>query len=123
MARHVAGDLGQVLNAPPCADDADRLPPAEFARLRRLLAADGYWLDGADEGAQRLAALRQLYEPYVAALAGRLALTLPPWIPAPDAADDWQTTAWQHDPRDVARVIASAAGGERGAPAPPDPNA
>ncbi|HEU5434499.1 MAG TPA: potassium channel family protein [Thermomicrobiales bacterium] len=109
MARHVAGDLCQVLNAPPRPLAADRLPPTAFARLGRLLAAGGYCLDASEDGARRLAAMRQLYEPYVEALAVHLALTLPPWMPEPDAADDWQTTAWQQEPHDVVRAIEAAA--------------
>ena len=49
--------------------------------------------------------MRALYEPYVSALADRTLLTLPHWIPAPDSSDDWQTTAWQHDPRDAIRAV------------------
>jgi len=30
----------------------------------------------------------------VSALANRLLLSLPPWIPPGDSLDDWQTTAW-----------------------------
>ncbi len=105
MARHVAGDLCQVLNAPPRDHAPDRLPPAEFDRLRRSMAACGLSIAGPEPEA-RLAAVRRLYEPYVAALAAHLSLALPPWIPAPDAADDWQTTAWQHDPDEVVRVLA-----------------
>jgi Ion channel len=112
MARHVAGDLCQVLNAPPHDHAPNRLPPAEFDRLRRSLAACGLCLAGPEPEA-RLAAARRLYEPYVAALAAHLSLALPPWIPAPDAPDDWQTTAWQHDPDDVVRALADASDGRR----------
>jgi hypothetical protein len=41
----------------------------------------------------------------VAALAERTLVTLPSGVPAPDAADDWQTTAWQHDPREAMRAV------------------
>ncbi len=107
MARHVAGDLCQILNAPPCLHSDDRLPPEELARLRCWLEEHGLRLDASEEATRRLAAIRGLYEPYVAALAALLALTLPPWIPEPDADDDWQTTAWQQDPSDVVRALAN----------------
>jgi hypothetical protein len=106
MGRHVAGDLCQILNAPPRCGGVDRLPPDELTRLRLLLAEHGLLLDESDEAMRRLAAMRALYEPYVAALASLVLLKLPSWIPAPNADDDWQTTAWQQDPRDALRAIA-----------------
>lgn len=42
-----------------------------------------------------LAALRALYGPYVARLATRLRLTLPPWRRPSDEADSWRTGAWE----------------------------
>ena len=41
------------------------------------------------------AALRALYEPYVARLAARLRLTLPPWRSPADEADNWRTSPWE----------------------------
>src|SRR5215218_7873728 len=37
MARHVAGDLCQILDAPPRSAPGDRLTPADWQRMRRLL--------------------------------------------------------------------------------------
>ena len=105
MARHVVGDLCQILNAPPHLSAGDRLTPADWEQLRRLLAAQGLELAAPDGAEQHLAAMRALYEPYVAALAERTLLALPPWVPAQDATDDWQTTAWQPDPCDAIRAV------------------
>jgi hypothetical protein len=105
MARHVAGDLCQILDAPPRLPTGDRLTLADRELLRRLLAAHGVELAQPDRAWQHLAAMRALYEPYVSALAERTLLTLPPWVPAPDASDDWQTTAWQHDPCEAIRAV------------------
>jgi hypothetical protein len=105
MARHVAGDLCQILDAPPGLPAGDRLTLADWELLRRLLAAHGVELAQPDRAWQHLAAMRALYEPYVSALAERTLLTLPPWVPAPDASDDWQTTAWQHDPCEAIRAV------------------
>ncbi len=105
MARHVAGDLCQILDAPPRFTSGNRLTLADWELLWRLLAAHGIVLAQPDRAREHLAAMRALYEPYVSALADRTLLTLPPWIPAPDASDDWQTTAWQHDPRDAIRAV------------------
>ena len=49
--------------------------------------------DGA-EADQKLTKLRNLYEPYIYALATYLNQTLPPWIPQKKGKDNWQTTAW-----------------------------
>src|SRR5215218_1299146 len=108
MARHVVGDLCQILAAPPDMAPSDRLTPAGWQQLRRLLAAQGLELAAPDRAEQHLAAMRALYEPYVAALAERTLLALPPWVPAGDATDDWQTTAWQPDPCDAIRAVDGA---------------
>ena len=38
--------------------------------------------------------LRATYKPFVSALAKRIQVPLPPWLPPADALDDWQTSAW-----------------------------
>ena len=43
---------------------------------------------------KRLENLREMYEPYVDALARYLQVTLPPWISPPSQKDNWQTSAW-----------------------------
>jgi hypothetical protein len=48
-----------------------------------------------------------MYEPYVASLAAHLAMPLPPWIHARDEVDNWQTSAWERNPRAVARTFES----------------
>jgi hypothetical protein len=112
MARHAAVDLAQVFGsgkpAPRFQVTAGdgRLSPAEHARLREVLAAMGVVRaqSSAEEGDadgggrrdqldDRLADLRALYEPYLESLAEYLLMDLPPWAPAPEALDDWQTTA------------------------------
>ena len=123
IARHAAVDLAQVFHtyvpsprlvASGASDgmgamvDAmnardGRLPPAEHARLRDLLAAvgiasgaktgEGGTTDGVEGRMAALGELRSLYEPYIEGLAEFLLMELPPWVPAPGALDDWQTTA------------------------------
>jgi hypothetical protein len=95
MARHAAVDLTQVFNAPPRTPESDRLPSSELVRLRgRLAAAEIHLREGADAD-QRLTELRQMYEPYLNALAAHLLVSLPSWIPALERLDNWQTTAWE----------------------------
>jgi voltage-gated potassium channel Kch len=109
MARHVVGDLAQILYAAPRPPREERLPPAAMLQLRDLLAAAGLQVRAGEEAEQWLAELRRLYEPYVATLADRLLFALPSWLPS-EASDDWQTTAWDWDPAvlppvDTAEVI------------------
>lgn len=96
MARHAAVDLSQILGTPPHPPHDDRLPPPELARLRRILAEAGMPLRDGPEADQKLATVRAKYEPYVHALAEHLLMSLPAWIPAPDTADDWQTSVYEH---------------------------
>lgn len=96
MARHAAVDLSQILGTPPRPPQVDRLPPAELAKLRAVLSETGLSLRNGPEADTKLAAIRGKYEPYVNALAEHLLVTLPAWLPAPDTADDWQTSVYEH---------------------------
>jgi len=93
MARHAVVDLAQVLNTSPTTG-VNRLPSAEFTYLQDVLAASGIRLEEGTASEQKLAELRETYEPFVSALANRLLVSIPPWIPPGDSLDDWQTSAW-----------------------------
>jgi hypothetical protein len=95
MARHAAVDLTQVFNVPPHQVEPDRLPSSELTRLRARLAAADFYLRTGPEADQQLVDLRRMYEPYLNALAHHLLVALPPWVPASDELDNWQTTAWE----------------------------
>src|ERR1700757_2057615 len=94
MARHAAVDLAQVVNAQYDPHAPDRLPPEELATLRKTLAAAGMRLRQGDEAELKLAKLRSLYEPYSAALAQRLLLSIPPWQRTEVRKDNWQSGPW-----------------------------
>ena len=94
IARHASVDLSQIFNEPPRDPEPDRLPPDRLVELRAMLAASGLRLPEGPQADARLHGLRALYEPYVGALSWHLKMELPAWLPPPDAADDWQTTAW-----------------------------
>jgi hypothetical protein len=102
IARHAVVDLNQVFGVPPRPPQTDRLPRETLERLRAKLAKHGTVLRTTAEADQRLTELRQMYEPYVSALAGYLNQSLPPWIPEKTGKDNWQTTAWAatQGPRD-----------------------
>jgi hypothetical protein len=93
MARHAVVDLAQVLDTSPTSG-VNRLSSTEFAQLQDMLADAGIRLHEGMATEQKLAELREAYEPFVSALANRMLVSLPPWIPAGDNLDDWQTTAW-----------------------------
>jgi hypothetical protein len=44
--------------------------------------------------AERLAPLRDLYEPYVQVLSKRMEMPLPTLLPRGDTADDWERSPW-----------------------------
>jgi len=94
IARHAVVDLCQVFGAPPRPPASNRLPPETLEKLRTKLAKHGMPLLTTPEAAQRLEELRQMYEPYVHALALHLNHSMPPWVPHKKGRDNWETTAW-----------------------------
>src|SRR5437016_5927487 len=94
IARHAAVDLSQVFKTPPRALPNNRLAAEDLKRIRDMLAQHGLKMGNFSEKEERLADLRNMYEPYLFALAEYLSLSLPPWIPAAKGKDNWQTTAW-----------------------------
>ncbi len=94
IARHAAVDLSQSFQASP-KQRIDRLPHADFQRVCDILRGEGIRFRDEKEAEARLVELRRSYEPYVAALAHRLLFDLPPWVPAPDAHDDWETSDYE----------------------------
>ena len=94
IARHAAVDLSQVFKTPPRALPHNRLPAEDLRRIRGTLAEHGLKLHDGPEADRKLTELRNMYEPYLYALAEYLNQSLPPWIPAKKGKDNWQTTAW-----------------------------
>lgn len=95
MTRHCVVDLTQVLGTRPCRPEPDRFPPGGLSDLRSVLSEAGISLREGRGADQKMAELRSAYEPYVCALADHLLMPLPDWVPAPEAQDNWQTTAWE----------------------------
>ena len=94
IARHAAVDLSQVFKTPPRTLPHNRLPAEDLKRIHDMLAQHGLKMGNFSEMEERLTDLRNMYEPYLYALAEYLSLSLPPWIPAGKGKDNWQTTAW-----------------------------
>ena len=94
-ARHAAIDLAKVFHLEPRAPSPDRLSSSDFARLSHLLSEAGRPPSDPKETAQRLADLRQTYEPYINALADRFLMPLPVWVsprPIKEPADTFPDT-------------------------------
>ncbi|MBA3946368.1 MAG: two pore domain potassium channel family protein [Herpetosiphonaceae bacterium] len=96
ICRHAAVDLSQILNARPDGAAAERLPAADFQKLRTMLEPVGVFRTPGSTPEQRVQELRRMYEPYLNALSHYLLVTLPTFVPANGASDDWQTSAWEH---------------------------
>jgi len=94
MARHAAADLSHILGTRPQSCEPERLSAPDLAHLRAMLAQAGVPLREGPEADRMLTHLRQMYEPFVSALADRLLMPLPPWLPPPGARDVWKITAW-----------------------------
>jgi ion channel len=94
ISRHAVADLSQVFGTPPKTMPYERLPAEVWKKMRDTLAQDGLQLKDTGDAREKLAAVRQTYEPYIYALASYLNQPLPPWIPEGKGKDNWQTTAW-----------------------------
>ena len=88
MCRHTVVDLSQIFQRPPRSMPVDRLPAADLDRLRALIENAGFELRDREASAKKLAELREMYEPYLQALAQFLSIELPPWILAQEITDN-----------------------------------
>ena len=95
MARHALVDIAQVMRTSPHSVKTKReLTRQEFLRLTRTLEENRIFLPNDESTENRLAELREMYEPYVYALSDWLLMPVPPWILPPDSIDNWKTSAW-----------------------------
>ena len=94
MCRHTVVDLAQVFYRKPLVGAANRLPPGELQRLREALKQIGFEMRDTEAANKKLEHLREMYEPYLQALAAYLSVDLPPWILAKEITDNWRTSAW-----------------------------
>jgi len=103
ISRHAIVDLSQVLNSPPLKNIEERLPDGGCEKMIALMeaAAIPHSMEGCS---QMLTELRQMYEPYIAALSARLLMPVAPWISQKEQRDNWKTTAWARISADVERV-------------------
>jgi hypothetical protein len=95
IARHAVADLSYTFRTTPTPPVVDRLPMASLERLIADLREGGVEIEE-EPGTvfTRLLRMRELYEPYVNALADKLTLRLPEWIAPESPTDNWRTTQW-----------------------------
>jgi hypothetical protein len=89
IARHAVVDLSQVLHATPHKGASRDL--ADCDRIIAAAASVGMTFV-TNDAPQRLAHLRRMYEPFVAAIAAELAMDLPPWFRTGSGHDNWEAT-------------------------------
>ena len=104
MARHAVVDLALVFKTPPIPLEPDRLPPEQLRRLRDLLRESGLPVREGPQADSKLAELREMYEPFVNALAQRFLFSLPPVLPEKTTVDNWQTSAWTRRTAGIGRL-------------------
>ena len=94
IGRHALGDLSQVLRAAPQFDAPERLSEADLGTIHTGIVKAGVEID-LSTFRERLNSLRKGYEPYAIAIGHELLMDLPPWLPAAERKDNWETTAWE----------------------------
>ncbi len=108
MSRHAAVDLALILKTPPELPKSDRLPASQIIDLRNALGGAGFALRDSIAADVKLAELRELYEPFVCALAKRLMFMLPDFVPAKQSPDNWQRSSWKKRVPDLASLPVEA---------------
>jgi hypothetical protein len=90
IGRHALADLAVSYRARIPAEPVDRLSDADLQELIRRLNDTGLELMTDGEAKQKLEKMRSSYEKYAFAIADRLALALPGWLPGEDAVEYWR---------------------------------
>lgn len=90
--------LSALLNVTPLIDPPDRLRTHHLDHLRHILRKSGLHMRFNESARLRLDELRQLYEPYIAALSEYLLIDLPPFIVM---GDDFEPTTPEAAVRDA----------------------
>jgi hypothetical protein len=90
IGRHALSDLAFTYRTTIAKDAIDRLPDRDLDDLLSRLRATGLDLEEGERARAKLTKLRASYEKYAVAIADRLALALPGWLPGEDAVEYWR---------------------------------
>ncbi|MCU1300489.1 MAG: two pore domain potassium channel family protein [Candidatus Sulfotelmatobacter sp.] len=93
MARHALIDSSKVLGLDPHPNGIDRLTPAAFGEIRKIVKNANAALDSQLLRDEDIVRLRASYEAYADALGLHLLMAIPPWIPKDNSADNWRITS------------------------------
>jgi hypothetical protein len=94
ISRHVIVDLSYIIDQAPLAKLPLRLSDEMRDLMVSRLTRAGLPLVCNKDSCAHFVELRRTYEPFVAALAVDMLLTLPEWIHPNPTLDNWQTSAW-----------------------------
>jgi hypothetical protein len=98
IGRHALSDLAFTYRTKLADGPIDRLPDGDLDQLLARLRERGLELEQGEQPREKLAKLRSSYEKFAVAIADRLALALPGWLPGEDAVEYWRLSA--HRERD-----------------------
>jgi hypothetical protein len=93
MCRHTLVDVSQVFRLRPGGPEPEGPARERLAQLRSWLERNGVPIDTGPDSERTYRDLRDLYSPYLNALAGYLLMSLPDWLPPDKARFNWRTTA------------------------------
>lgn len=92
-ARHLLADLAPIMLQRPARPPRDRLPPGRLDGLVRVVRDAGFAVRDDAAAREKLAELRQLYEPLLAGLGRHFRLRVPAVWPSHRRPDNWQVGA------------------------------
>jgi hypothetical protein len=92
MARHAVVDLCIIFHTEPIYGLPDRLTERTMQLLRTQLEAAGVPFCEQPDGEAKLLMLRRSYEPFLAALAERFMMPLPPLVMENPEPDNWKAS-------------------------------
>jgi hypothetical protein len=107
MARHAAVDLSLVFQRTPTAPQIDRLGAADMAKLLTTLREAGLKIRDEAAVGKAMKELRELYEPFLSALAAYFVYEMPPFQPLKPPVDNWQTSPWRPRSPDLGSLPAA----------------
>jgi Ion channel len=111
MARHASVDLCLIFGLSPPESAQERITVGEY---KTILTAAYMQTEMTDDQFERLSSLRELYEPFLAALAKHFSLFLPRFVPEVAATpDNWQRSPWTKRAPGITELPAGGTGPDK----------
>lgn len=112
MARHTAVDLALIFKTTPIELERDRLDEVRLQQLVEQLQKSGLSVMTDDQRDRSLSELREMYEPFVNALATYFRFDLPEIYSDKPTVDNWQSSAWRKRTPGIGNLVRSEPAGE-----------